>query len=512
MEVEFKKDIRNNYMVIALEEVSPVEAYCRKLFKHQILEGVLLMEQKRMDQKVLLYYDITAKQSMSNVLDKAVLSYDKLKLILKNILITIEKAYDYLLPEDDFILTPEFIYLDMTSYQPYLCYYFGYHKDTRTQMNSLMEYLMNKVDYNDKEAVLLIYHLYAVGREEGFTIQHLLECLQNNDSEITPILHNSERKVKSNDILGEERPHTLSRENEKKYEEEIKSVASTPIRMPIMKEKIEEEAEVSCYPFTTYLYTAGCVLGGFLLVSLAIISKILYNAYGDRIDYSKVFGLLVILLCFEGYLLKLIWDKKNKITKIIQKQEYIDPRSVSVEYRNLSTEHRDLIPPLEQKNRIAPSEYKNQNKTEDMPKLNSLLLREDTPNYGKGNELVKKKVVLEEDCEEDNPTCFLNQAITIKSVILKAVESDTYQDIKVSTFPFFIGKLKTNVDYCLKKDVVSRFHAKITMEGDGYFITDLNSTNGTYVNQKALNTYEKVKINPGDEIAFADIRYQFVEK
>jgi pSer/pThr/pTyr-binding forkhead associated (FHA) protein len=68
------------------------------------------------------------------------------------------------------------------------------------------------------------------------------------------------------------------------------------------------------------------------------------------------------------------------------------------------------------------------------------------------------------------------------------------------------------VDYCLEKDVVSRFHAKITKEQEQYYITDLNSTNGTFVNQEPLQTYQKKEIKLGDEIAFANIRYQFLQQ
>jgi pSer/pThr/pTyr-binding forkhead associated (FHA) protein len=68
------------------------------------------------------------------------------------------------------------------------------------------------------------------------------------------------------------------------------------------------------------------------------------------------------------------------------------------------------------------------------------------------------------------------------------------------------------VDYCLEKDVVSRFHAKITKEQEQYYITDLNSMNGTFVNQELLQIYQKKEIKFGDEIAFANIRYQFLQK
>ena len=46
--------------------------------------------------------------------------------------------------------------------------------------------------------------------------------------------------------------------------------------------------------------------------------------------------------------------------------------------------------------------------------------------------------------------------------------------------------------------------------GDGYIITDLNSTNGTSVNGHFLETNESMTISPGDQLSFADQRYRFL--
>ena len=45
-----------------------------------------------------------------------------------------------------------------------------------------------------------------------------------------------------------------------------------------------------------------------------------------------------------------------------------------------------------------------------------------------------------------------------------------------------IGKKKDAVDGWLKARSISRIHAKISREEDCYYLTDLNSTNGTFLN------------------------------
>jgi hypothetical protein len=117
MEVEYKKDLKHNYMVIT-EDPDKMEAYSIKMLEAQTIEGILSVEQRRMDNKILLYYDITAKQAMSAITDKTVLSYEKVRSLCTGIIETIEKAYEYLLPEDDFILAPEYIYMEVGSNKP----------------------------------------------------------------------------------------------------------------------------------------------------------------------------------------------------------------------------------------------------------------------------------------------------------------------------------------------------------------------------------------------------------
>jgi len=92
----------------------------------------------------------------------------------------------------------------------------------------------------------------------------------------------------------------------------------------------------------------------------------------------------------------------------------------------------------------------------------------------------------------------------------KLVSLTDNKEISVDYFPFLIGKSKGMVDACLSEPGVSRLHAKIEQEGAEYFITDLNSTNGTRINGSLLEANEKKQIRIGDELDFAGILFQFL--
>ena len=63
-----------------------------------------------------------------------------------------------------------------------------------------------------------------------------------------------------------------------------------------------------------------------------------------------------------------------------------------------------------------------------------------------------------------------------------------------------IGKKKEEVDVVLEDSSVSRMHARISKEGQDYYLEDLNSTNGTFKNGLRLQPYEKKKLETGDEL------------
>ncbi len=50
-------------------------------------------------------------------------------------------------------------------------------------------------------------------------------------------------------------------------------------------------------------------------------------------------------------------------------------------------------------------------------------------------------------------------------------------------------------------EVVSRIHADIRLEGDAYYIEDVGSSNGTYINNIPLLRGNRHRLRPGDRVA-----------
>ena len=81
--------------------------------------------------------------------------------------------------------------------------------------------------------------------------------------------------------------------------------------------------------------------------------------------------------------------------------------------------------------------------------------------------------------------------------------------VRLSHFPFVVGKKRDNVNLVLSDYSVSRVHARIVEIGGEHYLEDLNSTNGTYKNGLRLQPYEKRKLEEHDEVRFGKLEYTY---
>lgn len=96
--------------------------------------------------------------------------------------------------------------------------------------------------------------------------------------------------------------------------------------------------------------------------------------------------------------------------------------------------------------------------------------------------------------------------------VLKIDRSGQEEVIRLIKDQFLIGRSTEGVDYSEKmSNAVSRKHARITKENGSCYLTDLNSQNGTFLNEQRLESDKMYALQPGDTVKLADISYVFDE-
>lgn len=133
--------------------------------------------------------------------------------------------------------------------------------------------------------------------------------------------------------------------------------------------------------------------------------------------------------------------------------------------------------------------------------------------FGKQNKPPREAFVFEPEDERQkmaNPTVFLGSETEEILGELKYEGEENGVNLTISKPVFLIGSKEDEVDGYICDDTVSRIHARVTREEGGFYLEDMNSTNGTSRNGEALNYKEKVLLEKNDKIVFAKVKFRFV--
>lgn len=113
-----------------------------------------------------------------------------------------------------------------------------------------------------------------------------------------------------------------------------------------------------------------------------------------------------------------------------------------------------------------------------------------------------------ETCRE---TVVLSMGKTDGPASLVSREPGEFATIYLKEELTIIGKMKTAADAVIPLPTVSRLHAKVRKKEDGYYLSDLNSRNGTSVNGVMLKGEEEYLLQDEDEVDFAQARFVFLK-
>lgn len=84
------------------------------------------------------------------------------------------------------------------------------------------------------------------------------------------------------------------------------------------------------------------------------------------------------------------------------------------------------------------------------------------------------------------------------------------EHIAITKPVFKIGKERMRVDYCIPdNNSISRHHASILNKKGVYFLVDMKSTNGTFLNGSKLMPEQERRLNNGDRFKLAEEEFEF---
>jgi hypothetical protein len=111
--------------------------------------------------------------------------------------------------------------------------------------------------------------------------------------------------------------------------------------------------------------------------------------------------------------------------------------------------------------------------------------------------------------DESGTTMLFDQQVT---AVLKVWRGEQHEIIPINKAEFHIGRNREAVDYCEAANKnIGRVHARIVFAEGVYYLVDLESKNGTYLNGERLISNTPYPLKFGDNVRLANVEYLFDE-
>lgn len=476
MEKEYIKDLKCNYLV--LKGKSSEKSYKNKMLEQYTIPGLVRTEIRCIDNLELFYYDITDLKTIHSIWQENTLHFEEVKNLLERIFEIIDNSMEYFLEQGDFILNTEYMYVKGKLEKLQLCYFPGFGENIVSQLAAFFEYIMNKADYKEEPLVLLIYALYKESREKNTTLYKLKDILKTYNHQQIKV-----KKIVPSQVIESTENKLPIPQNEKTFQQNTGVKKEETDRSG----EYEKQEEVSFYELQTYILGGAAVAVGIGALLILYKGGILSNEMGEP-DFIKLLAGAAVMVCLVGYVITKLFDPKYKSTKMVTKVMYDDSK-------------------MERTDKNLPEEEYISFATDDAGILISPGGRSQEKENNDRQEEYATEILSIEDKTE-----ILYQENTDPFYYLVTKKKENTIEIPINSFPFYIGKDKNSNQLVLKENSVSRLHAVLTVKEREILLTDLGSTNGTYVNGQKIEKNMPISISNSDELAFSREIYLLKEK
>ena len=455
MEIKYRREARKTFM--HLGSTGDGTGYEERMMQHLRHENLLPFHIDYAENEKRYYYEISALQPLERIAEQGGITACKLKMLilqLDHILGVLEK---HLMSDAALLLHPQTIYLDQEQERFRFCTVPGGNYHFTEQMRALCLFLLPHFT-EGSDAVLICHAMFKASLKENFSSRQLLCLLFEQHKPVQQTEPETERITEIG--VNEKETEINWKEDQEKHQEKHQEKNGTERNMPVLVSAV----------------------GGLrqILICLAIFLTapvIIFLLRGRE----AVMRMLPVF-CVAGIGLLLYF-----LLQYIEKKKQTDGEEVREHEPKALTFHKGDV--------------------------TGFGYSEEGHGYPQGSD--RGSIPLEENKTEESGSTFSTRQLweiernagTDRRLVPLNKE---LPEILLDHFPFIIGKNKQSSDFALRDERVSHIHLQFCKEGEQYFMTDLNSANGTKLGEYLMNANETVPIQPGQEISIAGIGYVFV--
>ena len=485
MYAEYKRDVSHNYLILREEEKVNTASYQVRMLTGNVIPSILKCRLQGLDGNLLFYYDITSRQSLASFYEQRKFHRKDLHMLFCGFIRVMEEMAEFLMNTDQLLLCPEYIFLDIEKREVKFCCLPDYHHPIQEQFRELTEYLLPRLDHEDSQAVSMGYGVYRKAMETGFQLEHIKEAIYQNreatgKNDNKESAQKQEQKLTGNNLDGAD---NFGEEIQKKTD--VSQLLKTDMEDKTSKRKDKKKEEsVSHKSANEWTAALLCVSTAAVMIILLILR---YLGYLPGIPAEAIFGGAIILLALAAFL---SWTAEKKKQK----------KQMSAEWRQKV--QRELADTKESDDKKKRAERNSEN------------LYEADISQRKMSEWGEEKYKMPEctgEAENYGETVVLSAGQAEGPASLVSREPGELATIYLDRDLMVIGKMENAADAVISLPTVSRIHAKIRKVDEEYYLSDLNSRNGTSVNGRLLKTGEEYQLQDEDQVEFAQARYIFLK-
>ncbi len=433
------KNDANHNYMIIKKEKGPINVNNEKMVIRNNINGLLRMNLHFINEEIFYYYDIRSKQSLGRLYEGRYMSGEELTNFFRGMVRVFNELEQYLLPAEGLILDPELIYVDIDTITPEFVFFPSSRSGGKEEEALTLAGFL--IDHSDRNDPLA-----------GRLAYDYYESVTDGVISPAALIAGKPEKTREEpeyDDVSETKPEEKQQSFDYWETEEDMSQLDY-----FLKDDPEKEKDRGL------LKVAGICLG--LIVAAALFYLLLvFNPrmipfiHMNEGEYMTA-GCIIALL-FGAAVTSVIFIYNRRLAG---KKE--DERKQWQETVEKKAQNPDIC-----KERM---EYEDMNRETSDDEKTTLL----NPGYG-----------------------------SLSAPFLAGNDNGKQICLSIDRNPFIVGKKGDRVNGELKNSSVSRIHASIRETNGRYFLSDMNSTNGTFINGRRLELNETVALEDGDSVGFA---------
>jgi len=489
-----------SHLVICADASEEVLEYHIEMVANNTIPHIINFDFRRKDSKICFCYDVTSKLVLSHFLKRCRIARSEFLAILSDISKTMVDCKNYLLSDRCFLLDPDYMYIDPSSLEISMVYIpvapdtdININNEFREFATNLILYSINIDDTNDNYLQKVLYYLKAEPFNifEFYKSINMLQIGYSYSFSSAGEYNEDTGSMKACKDVQDKHPFLKDKETENSIRERQRFPIPQPKDQEEVKKKNKRERSV-----VLKLKPGRAVLLSQLIIAAALILAPAYFKLSGKDALINYMGVVLIIIALDTLVLKSLYEKKRtcNVEKKDNKERLFIPQDNKSRIETAVKTIREKIHEAESKTVRGEIHKTVDSRIQDTGGISSGLIP------GKTAQAAGRT---------SNDTVVLGPSI-IRHAFLKGNNNGILEIIEITRPDFLIGRLKEHVDYVCANNAIGKVHAQIIKREGLYFIKDMNSRNGTYLNNIRIDPGKEYEIKNNDRITLANSEYTFV--